>query len=1381
MDPGEALRANKCALDHLASAKQGTAVQDGRSSRGRTPESELRRGQPRGRTPESEPRRRQSRGRTPNTEPSRGQTRGRTPDAEPASRGRLESDNGMPNATTGRSHQGVCAAAVALASECCDAHASLASSAAEASDASAAGAGEGAGQGGHALDKDERDRLHDEQARAQAEPLVVQTSARSRDRAVTPELRQATPELRPVTPVRPVTPEMRHELPRDDVINSLALQHEPPASDAVFDAVDDAAVDDVDDAPHTAASAYSSLSPTPSLDDSSMLPPAPWLQTAQVPPAAVADARDTRAESAEDGIGADGMAGSAAELQGCRHEPGTAGADSRVQEGRGGEGALEKGAAALGLADTVLDRAADMLGEASQASTRRNGRTGSGLVFARKRNKCRRLVVEPAAAADAPLSVAPGEGGPEMLEDCGSDVALATAQDARGNAGCVKAPEQGEDELAEMRGAEALSLHRSAASDDERAHVCAFVDAPCSPRTGFFNYLEMHTCIAMEGVERNLDGTGDATRTMEQQPFAISLSAHLCLLKQVEEGGVGGGAVRKDDGEVVQQEREAQEEAGSSQVTRVRQEVTSATQPEAAGDAEEVGASAVLGDSQSADTDAEDKTDMHIAEMQDETLRAAEVEVGMDGAGGNEISEEEEQHENEEQHSDEEEHCADASPRASVPARCVTRGTAQNQKQMRLCSMESLLEAGLVQAGLKVLSVTRNGRTLFGDLLSDSTIRYSCDNRPQCKCLRFKSPSGFGNYCCRSLDSKFKRGNGFTYVCYSADGKSWKPLDNYRQQFSLLQLHAEEANCQASQRAASSCQRLPVNPVKASSLVRAASSARAASQLPVSQGARKKGRPAHLGRASKWVRERIPGMRVLMYARDGRDHGKAVEACVEGGDGSSHLSRPSSPAPPQDDAASDASGEIGAHARTDAPASEYLQQEPCQSLFSGQHANPADQGSAVGREMQRGEDEEDVACVRSRSEHGGEGVVADLSSALSRQGDAPAMQTADGDAYHVHAQDHAGNMHLVACAAERSKDMGQEDMGQEGLEALALFSAAGGRSGNKRAPRSNGALAATHSSVLEQSPATTRRLDMKAQTRLANAFHGAYLASELVEARFASRKDTWYPADVVEKARAGVSYPGMARCRMGLNNGSLYLVRYHNKAFGQRLVNIADMRPCHDFDWLKPLTMQRGCQPLQLVHAFAEGDRVEARFRHEEGNKLWYPGRIAQVRTDGTYKVDYDDGDSEAAVRCQNIRHLCPRAGAGGSAAGRGASVACIAPSLKRPRYPLVGVWGWRQKKIARVAAVAEKAGTQVRSQRAGHSATVIEGRKTRSCEAVADVPHGDVATLQMGAEGVCDNIAALQRRGDTSRVHVSARICYKWNVNQWYMGTVQKRCDVFG
>ena len=1245
-------------------------------------------------------------------------TRGRTPDAGAASRGRLESDKDFPDAMPARLRegalpQGVCAAAVAHAFECC--------AAAEASDdtTSAAGAGEGAGQGGHELEKDERDRLKDELARAHAEPLVVQMSARSRDRAVTPELRpvtpelrQETPELRQVTPVRPVTPELRNEPPCDDDGKSLALEHELPASDAAFDAFDDAT--------QAAAAAYSSLSRTPSLDESSMLPPAPWLQTAQVPPAAGADARDTRAESAEDGIGADGMAGSAAELQGCRHARATAGADSRGQEGQGGEGALEQGAAALGLGDSVLDRAAGVSGEASQASTGRNGRTASALVFARKRNMCRQLVVEPAAAADAPLPVAPGEGGPEMLEDCTSDVALATAQDAQGNAGCVKAPE--------------------------------------------------HTCIAMEDVERNREGTGEATPTLEQQQSDISLSVGLCLLKQVEEGGVRGGAVRKEDEEVVQRDREAEEEAWSSQVTSVRQEVTSATQPETAGDTEETGASAVLEDSQSADTDAEDKADMNRDEMKDETVCAAEVEVGIGGAGGSEISEEEEQHENEEQHSNEEEHCADASPRASVPARCVTRGTEHNQKQMRLCSMEALLEAGLVQAGLKVLSVTRNGRTLFGDLLSDSTIRYSGDNRPQCKGLKFKSPSGFGNYCCRSLDSRFKRGNGFTYVWYSADGKSWQPLDHYRKQFSLLQLHAEKANLQAGERAASSCTLLPVNPVKASSLVRAASSARAASQLPASRGARKK------GRASTLVQERMPGMRMLV-------HGKSVDACNEGGDGSNSVSRPGSPAPPQDDAASDASGEIGAHVRTDAPASEHQQQEPCHSLFSGQNAKLADQSCAAGREMQRGDDngeEEDVACVRSRAEHGGEAVVADLTSALSRQGDAPAMQTADSDTDHVHAQDHAGNMHPVACAAERSEDMGQENMGQEGLEALALSPADGGRSGNKRASRSNGALAATYSSAMEHSPATTRRLDMMTQTGLTNAFHGAYSAGELVEARFASRKDTWYPADVVEKACAGVSYPGMARCSIGIKNGSLYLVRYHNKAFGQRLVNAADMRPCHDFDWLKPLTMQRGDQPLQLVHALAEGDRVEARFRHERGNKLWYPGRIAQVRPDGTYKVDYDDGDSETAVRCQNIRLLGPRAGASRSAAGRSSSVARIASSLKRPRQPLVDVWGWREKKIARVAAAAELPGSQERSRRAGHSNTVIEGRKTRSCRAVADVPLGNVATLHMGAESVYDNIAVLQRRGDASRVHVRARICYKWNVNQWYMGTVQKRCDVF-
>ena len=54
--------------------------------------------------------------------------------------------------------------------------------------------------------------------------------------------------------------------------------------------------------------------------------------------------------------------------------------------------------------------------------------------------------------------------------------------------------EVGEDELAEMRCTEAAAMNRAATSDAERERVCAFVDARCAPRTGFFNYLAVPFC-----------------------------------------------------------------------------------------------------------------------------------------------------------------------------------------------------------------------------------------------------------------------------------------------------------------------------------------------------------------------------------------------------------------------------------------------------------------------------------------------------------------------------------------------------------------------------------------------------------------------------------------------------------------------------------------------------------------------------------------------------------------------------------------------------------------------------------------------------------------------------------------------------------------------
>ena len=47
------------------------------------------------------------------------------------------------------------------------------------------------------------------------------------------------------------------------------------------------------------------------------------------------------------------------------------------------------------------------------------------------------------------------------------------------------------------------------------------------------------------------------------------------------------------------------------------------------------------------------------------------------------------------------------------------------------------------------------------------------------------------------------------------------------------------------------------------------------------------------------------------------------------------------------------------------------------------------------------------------------------------------------------------------------------------------------------------------------------------------------------------------------------------------------------------------------------------------------GDNVECRYR---SGRRWYPGRIGDIETDGTYRVDYDDGDRERFVDHTMIR-----------------------------------------------------------------------------------------------------------------------------------------------
>ena len=50
-----------------------------------------------------------------------------------------------------------------------------------------------------------------------------------------------------------------------------------------------------------------------------------------------------------------------------------------------------------------------------------------------------------------------------------------------------------------------------------------------------------------------------------------------------------------------------------------------------------------------------------------------------------------------------------------------------------------------------------------------------------------------------------------------------------------------------------------------------------------------------------------------------------------------------------------------------------------------------------------------------------------------------------------------------------------------------------------------------------------------------------------------------------------------------------------------------------------------------------EGDRCEGNHR---GRGRWYPGKIGRVHADGTYTVDYDDGEQERRIDAAMVRAI---------------------------------------------------------------------------------------------------------------------------------------------
>ena len=64
-----------------------------------------------------------------------------------------------------------------------------------------------------------------------------------------------------------------------------------------------------------------------------------------------------------------------------------------------------------------------------------------------------------------------------------------------------------------------------------------------------------------------------------------------------------------------------------------------------------------------------------------------------------------------------------------------------------------------------------------------------------------------------------------------------------------------------------------------------------------------------------------------------------------------------------------------------------------------------------------------------------------------------------------------------------------------------------------------------------------------------------------------------------------------------------------------------------------------------------EGAKVEARYR---GGSRYFPGKIRRENRDGTYDIDYDDGEKERGVQAELIKSMDGGGGGGGSGGGDG-------------------------------------------------------------------------------------------------------------------------------
>src|SRR6185312_15538209 len=112
----------------------------------------------------------------------------------------------------------------------------------------------------------------------------------------------------------------------------------------------------------------------------------------------------------------------------------------------------------------------------------------------------------------------------------------------------------------------------------------------------------------------------------------------------------------------------------------------------------------------------------------------------------------------------------------------------------------------------------------------------------------------------------------------------------------------------------------------------------------------------------------------------------------------------------------------------------------------------------------------------------------------------------------------------------------------------------------------------------------------------------------------------------------GKYYPG--RIRRDRGDGT-YDIDYDDGETESRVKeeDIRSLEAKSDHRDRSPLGGGRGSSRVKL----SEGMKVEANYR---GKGKYYPGRIRRDRGDGTYDIDYDDGESESRVKEEDIRSL---------------------------------------------------------------------------------------------------------------------------------------------